>query len=309
LKSHRGLVIISGGTGFIGRALALELAESGNEVAVLTRDPQRAAALFGNRVRPVGWDGRTSDGWLEFSSGALGIVNLAGENIGAGRWTAERKQKILRSRVEAGRAIMDAIEKSPEKPRRLIQASAVGFYGSRAEEKLDESASSGEGFLAGLTRTWEDSTAGAASFGVRRAVVRSGLVLDKDGGVLPRFLGHFKLFAGGPLGSGKQWISWIHRRDEVAAIRFLLEWEDLNGVFNLTAPAPLTMKDFARTLGRVLKRPAWFPAPAFLLRLLFGPMAEETLLSGQRVLPRALLKAGFRFSYPDLENALSDILR
>ena len=309
MKSHRGLVIISGGTGFIGRALALELAKSGDEVAVLTRDPQRAAALFGSRVRLVGWDGRTSDGWLEFASGALGIVNLAGENIGAGRWTAERKQKILRSRVEAGRAIMDAIEKSQEKPRRLIQASAVGYYGPRAEEELDESASSGEGFLADLTRTWEDSTAGAASLGVRRAVVRSGLVLDEDGGVLPRFLRQFRLFAGGPLGSGKQWISWIHRRDEVAAIRFLLEREDLTGVFNLTAPAPLAMKDFARTLGRVLKRPAWFPAPAFLLRLLFGPMAEETLLSGQRVLPRALLKAGFRFSYPDLENALSEILR
>jgi hypothetical protein len=308
-NANRRLIIISGGTGFIGRALASELTESGYAVAVLTRDPQRASALFGNRARPVGWDGRTSNGWLKLASGAFGIVNLAGENIGAGRWTAERKQKISRSRVDAGRAIMDAVEKSPEKPRSLIQASAVGYYGPRADEELDESASSGKGFLADLTRTWEDSTVGAADLGVRRAVVRSGLVMDGDGGVLPRFLGQFKLLAGGPLGSGRQWISWIHRRDEVEAIRFLLEREDLDGVFNLTAPAPRTMKEFARTLGRVLKRPAWVPVPAFLLRLLFGQMAEETLLSGQRVLPRALLKAGFRFSYPELGKALSDILR
>lgn len=305
----RRLVIISGATGFIGRPLALDLAEAGYEVAVLTRHPQKASALFGNRVRAAAWDGRTSEGWLELASRALGIVNLAGENIGAGRWTDKKKQEIIRSRIEAGRAVMDAFEKASTRPKILIQASAVGYYGPRSDEELEETSPAGQGFLAAMTRDWEDSTGGAASLGVRRVVVRSGLVLDRDGGVLPRFLRQFRLFAGGPLGSGKQWLSWIHRRDEIAAIRFLLERKDLAGVFNLTAPAPLTMKDFARTLGRVMKRPAWFPVPAFLLRLLFGQMAEETLLAGQKVLPRALLKAGFRFSYPDLENALLQILR
>ena len=304
-----GRVIISGATGFIGRKLALSLAESEHEVIALTRDPRKAPEEFQGRIRPVRWDGRSSEGWLELASGALALVNLAGENIGAGRWTDKRKQAILGSRVAAGRAMMDAVEKSSVRPKALIQASAVGYYGPRADEELDESAPSGRGFLAATVREWENSTAPAVSLGVRRAVVRSGIVLDREGGVLSPFLRQFRLFVGGPLGSGKQWFSWIHRRDEVAAILFLLERDDLAGVFNLTAPHPLTSKDFARTLGRALKRPAWFPVPAFLLRLLFGQKAEETLLSGQRVLPRALLRAGFRFSYPDLEIALAQILR
>jgi len=305
----RGLVIISGGTGFIGRPLALDLAEAGYEVAVLTRNPQKASALFGNLVRAAAWDGRTSEGWLDLATRALGIVNLAGENIGAGRWTDKKKQEIIRSRIEAGRAVMDAFEKASTGPKILIQASAVGYYGPRSDEELEETSLSGQGFLAAMTRDWEDSTAGAASLGLRRVVVRSGLVLDRYGGVLPRFLRQFQWFAGGPLGAGKQWLSWIHRRDEVAAIRFLLERKDLAGAFNLTAPGPLTMRGFARTLGRVMKRPARFPVPAFLLRLLFGQLAEETILAGQKVLPRALIKAGFRFSYPDLESALREILR
>ena len=305
----RGLVIISGATGFIGLPLALDLAAAGYEVAVLTRHPQKASGLFGNRVKAAGWDGRTSEGWLELASRALGIVNLAGENIGAGRWTDKKKQEIIRSRIDSGRAVMDAFEKASTKPKILIQASAVGYYGPRSDEELEEASPAGQGFLAAMTRDWEAATAGAASLGVRRVVVRSGLVLDKDGGVLPRFLKQFRWFAGGPLGAGKQWLSWIHRRDEVAAIRFLLESEDLAGTFNLTAPGPLTMKAFARILGRVMRRPAWFPVPAFLLRLLFGQMAEEALLAGQKVLPRALIKAGFRFSYPDLESALREILR
>jgi len=304
----RGLVLISGATGFIGRALALDLAGAGYEVAVLTRNPQKASSLFGSRVRAAGWDGRSSKGWLELASGAMGIVNLAGENIGA-RWTEKKKQEIVRSRMNAGMAVMDAIHKSATRPKTFIQASAIGYYGQRADEEIDESSSAGQGFLAGMARDWEGSTSDAAALGARHVVVRSGLVLDRDGGVLPRFIRQFRLFAGGPLGTGTQWLSWIHRRDEVAAIRFLLEREDLAGIFNLTAPNPLTMKNFARLLGRVMKRPAWLPVPSFLLRLLFGQMAEETLLAGQRVLPRALLKAGFRFAYPDLENALLEILR
>ncbi|MBN2408828.1 MAG: TIGR01777 family oxidoreductase [Candidatus Aminicenantes bacterium] len=305
----RGTIVISGGTGFIGRPVTASLLEAGYEVAVLTRNPAKAAAQFGDQVNAAGWDGRTSDGWLELASGARAIINLAGENIGAGRWTMKRKRAIVMSRLNAGQAVVDAVRRAPAKPEVVIQASAVGYYGSRAHEALDESASAGRGFLAGLVRNWEDSTAEAERYGVRRVVIRSGLVLDADGGVLPRMLRPFRLFAGGPLGSGRQWLSWIHLRDEVGAIRFLLERQDLSGVFNLTAPKPLMMIEFARILGRTMRRPAIFRVPAVGLRFLYGEMAEETLLAGQRVEPRALLRAGFAFLYPGLENALQEILR
>ncbi len=302
-------VVISGATGFIGRALASSLLEDGYDVTVLTRNPAKARALFGDRIKAAAWDGLTSDGWLELASGARAIINLAGENIGAGRWTPKRKEEIVKSRLNAGRAVVDAIRNAPQKPAVLIQASAVGYYGSRADEILDESDSGGQGFLASLVREWESSTAEVESFGVRRLVIRSGLVLDSGGGVLPRFLRQFRLFAGGSLGSGRQWMSWIHRRDEIAAICFLLEREDLTGVFNLTAPLPLTMNEFAHVLGRAMHRPTAFRVPAIALRLLFGDLAKETMLAGQRVLPRALLRAGFEFLYSNLESALGDILR
>lgn len=306
---NKGAVIISGGSGFIGRALTLSLLGAGYEVAVLTRNPARAVSRFGRRVIAAAWDGRTSEGWLELASGARAIVNLAGENIGGGRWTQKRKRSIVRSRLDAGRAIVEMARSAARRPDVLIQASAVGYYGPRTDEVVDESADSGEGFLSSLAQDWEKSTAEVESLGVRRVVIRSGLVLDGGGGVLPRFLKQFRLFSGGPLGSGKQWLSWIHLRDEVAAIRFLLEREELSGVFNLTAPHPLTMKEFAHVLGKALRRPSLFRVPAILLRVFLGEMAEETILSGQRVVPRALLKAGFEFLYPDLNRAMEDILK
>ena len=306
---NMGTVIISGGSGFIGRALAASLLEAGYEVAVLTRSPGKAAAQLGERIKATAWDGRTSDGWLELASGARAIVNLAGENIGVGRWTRKRKRAIVRSRLDAGKAVVETVRNAERRPGVIIQASAVGYYGSRADEEVDESAGSGMGFLASVVREWEKSTAEVESFGVRRVVLRSGLVLDADGGVLPRFLRQFRLFAGGSLGSGRQWLSWIHLGDEIAAIRFLLEREDLSGIFNLTAPHPLTMNEFAHILGRVLHRPSFFRVPALLLRLLLGEMAEETILSGQRAMPRALARAGFEFFYPDAKGALEDILK
>ena len=305
----KGKILISGGSGFIGRALTASLLESGYEVAVLTRNPAKARALFGKRVIAANWDGRTSKGWLELASGARAIVNLAGENIGGGRWTGKRKRAILGSRVDAGRAVVDALRGAQRRPDVLIQASAVGFYGPKADEVVDESAKQGGGYLAGVVRDWEESTADVERLGVRRVVIRSGLVLDDGGGVLPRFLRQFRLFGGGPLGSGKQWLSWIHLRDEVAAIRFLLEREELVGVFNLTAPHPVTMKEFAHVLGKALHRPSLFRVPSLPLRLLFGEMAEETILSGQRVLSRGLLKAGFDFRFPELKRALEAILK
>ena len=303
-----GLIIISGATGFIGRALFRDLSESGYDIAVLTRDREKARAQFGDGAIIAEWNGKTSHGWLELTSRASTIINLAGENIGAGRWTEQRKQRIVQSRIDAGKAVVEAIQKAAVKPKTVIQASAVGYYGPKNDESLDESSPPGEGFLAETVRHWELSTQGVEDIGVRRIVIRSGLVLGKDGGTLPRFLKPFRFFVGGPLGAGKQWFPWIHWKDEIAAIRFLLEREDASGVFNLVSPCSLTMKEFAKTLGRVLERPSWFPVPAFLLRLLFGEMAGETLLSGQRVLPAALLRAGYKFRYPEIESALRDIL-
>jgi hypothetical protein len=304
----RGLVIISGATGFIGSALCRGLAEGGYDVAILTRNRDKARELFGDSAIAAEWDGKTSQGWLELAAQADAVINLAGENIGAGRWTKKRKQRIVHSRLNAGNAIIEAVQRASVKPKTIIQASAVGFYGPREDEYLDEFSPAGDGFLAGLARQWESSTRQAEELGVRRIVTRSGLVLGKGGGVLPKFLTPFRFFLGGPLGSGKQWLSWIHWKDEIAVIRFLLERDDLNGVFNLVAPHPVTMKEFSRTLGCVMKRPSWFPVPALLLRVLFGEMARETLLSGQRVLPSALLKAGYKFQYPKIEPALREIL-
>jgi uncharacterized protein (TIGR01777 family) len=303
------LIVIAGATGFIGKALCRRLNQDGYEVAVLTRNREKAKALFGDEAIVAVWDGRTPSGWLEIASRATAVINLAGENIGSSRWTQQRKKEILDSRVLAGRAIVEAFRKSSPRPGTLIQASAVGFYGPRDDVELEENAEPGRGFLSDTVRQWEFSTQEVEKLGVRRVIIRSGLVLERDGGVLPRFLTAFRFFAGGPLGSGKQWVSWIHRQDEISAIRFLLRREDLQGVFNLVAPSPVRMKEFAGAIGRTMKRPAWFPVPGFMLRWLFGEMAEETILSGQRVLPGALLRGGYRFIFPDIEAALQQILR
>lgn len=303
-----GLVIISGATGFIGVSLTQSLIRRGYDVAVLTRNRAKAKRLFGDSVIVAEWDGKTAQGWLELASRSLAIINLAGENIGAGRWTKEKKEQLLRSRLEAGKAVVDAVIRAYPRPGTVMQASAVGYYGPRGDELLDETAPSGEGFLAELTRRWELSTQEVEDLGVRQIIIRSGLVFEKNGGILPRLIRPFRFFAGGRLGGGKQWVSWTHQKDEIRAINFLLERKDLHGVFNLTSPGPVTQKEFCRILGRVMGRPSWFPTPGFLLRLLFGQMAEETLLAGQRAIPLALLKAGFEFSYPELETALRDIL-
>ncbi|MDH7512162.1 MAG: TIGR01777 family oxidoreductase [Clostridiales bacterium] len=305
----RKLVTITGATGFIGRALCRHFIGSGYDVAVLSRNAAKARSLFGSQAIAAEWDGRTSRGWLELASRSEAIINLAGENIGAGRWTEEKKKRLLQSRLDAGKAVVDAIKKSSPKPGVLIQASAVGFYGPRQDEEIDETSPAGEGYLAGLVRRWEESTGEVEDLGVRRVVIRSGLVLGREGGILPRLMTPFRFFVGGPLGGGKQWLSWIHLEDEIRAIRFLVEKGGLRGVFNLTSPGCVRNKEFCRALGQAMRRPWWFPVPAFVLIIFFGKMADETLLSGQRVIPRALLEAGFAFSFPGLRTALGDILR
>lgn len=302
-------VIITGGSGLIGRALAASLLNGGgdkHEVIVLSRNPQRVSGLP-NGVQVVGWDGRSTQGWGQLVEGADAIVNLAGANLSEGRWTEQRKRLIFDSRVHAGQAVTQAIEGARLKPKVLVQASAVGYYGPHGDEKITEDAPPGNDFLAQVCIAWEASTAPVEGWGVRRVVIRTGLVLSTEGGALPRMAMPFKMFVGGPLGSGRQWLPWIHIADEVGAIRFLIGKEDASGPFNLTAPEPVTNAQFSRVLGRVLNRPSALPVPSIALRLMFGEMST-VLLEGQRAVPQRLLAAGYQFRFPNLEQALRHLL-
>ncbi|OHB80596.1 MAG: TIGR01777 family protein [Planctomycetes bacterium RBG_16_55_9] len=300
-------VVITGATGFIGRALCKAL-HGDYEIIALSRDASRAAGSVGHWAKVVEWDGRTTGNWLKQADGALAIINLAGENIASGRWNALKKAGILHSRLDTARAVIDAIKQVSVKPTAVIQASAIGYYGSRGDAQLNETSTPGKGFFPTLCQRVESYAEKIENLGVRCAVIRTGVVLGRNGGALARLAQPFRFFLGGYLGSGKQWFSWISLEDEVAAIRFLMEHEQLKGAFNLTAPQPVTMKEFCKTLGKVLHRPAWVRVPAFALRLALGEMADEMLLSGQRVLPRRLLDAGFEFRYPDVEKTLQAII-
>jgi len=301
-------VIVTGGTGFIGRPLCALLVERGYEVVILSRDPEKVAAAFEGKAIGARWGGRSPDAWARYADGASAIVNLAGDNIAAGRWTTEKKRRILESRLEAGHAVLQAVERASPRPAVVIQASAIGYYGDRGEEMLDELSARGADFLSGVCAAWETSTRDVETLGVRRAVIRTAPVLGARGGFLDRIVPVFQRGMGGYMGNGRHWSAWIHLRDEVAAIAFLLEREDLKGVFNLASPNPARNKEFYQTLGRVLGKPARLPVPAFLLRLALGEVARELILPGQRVIPRRLLDAGFPFAYPDLEPALREFL-
>ena len=279
---------------------------------VLSRRPEQATGLPAG-VRAERWEARSAEGWGPLADGADAIVNLAGESIaGEGlirgrRWTDNRKRRIRESRLNAGRAVVQAVELAQVKPRVVIQASGSGYYGPRGDEEITEEASPGEGFMGRTAVEWEASTAGVESLGVRRAIIRSGPVLSTKGGAFPLMLLPFRFFVGGPLGSGRQWFPWIHIADEARAIRFLIENDAASGPFNLTAPNPLTNAEFSRVVGRVLRRPAFVPVPAFSLRLALGEMSI-VLLEGQRAMPRRLLDLGFPFRFLEAEAALRDLL-
>jgi len=308
-------VIITGGTGLIGRALAESLAIDRHDAIVLSRSPEKSSLLVSVRVER--WDGRTASGWGALADGADAIVNLAGESIGGEnmvalitkRWTPERKQLIRSSRVNAGMAVQQAIEAAKQKPQVLIQASAVGYYGMHGDDQVTEDTLAGGDALAKICLDWEATTAEVDRLGVRRAVIRTaGVVMSTQGGALPFMLLPFKLFVGGRLGNGKQWFSWIHVQDQVRAIRFLIDNPDASGAFNVCAPNPLTNADLSRVIGRVMRRPSFMPMPAFAMRLLLGEKAT-LVLDGQRQMPRRLQQMGFQFRFPDVESALRDLLK
>ncbi len=303
-----GRIIISGGTGLIGSALTKELTAAGHEVISLSRNPDKARRLP-KGARAVAWNARAADGWGSLADGALAIVNLAGETIGKPPWTASHKRRVRNSRLNAGRAVVAAVKAAAQKPRVLIQASAVGYYGLHGDEQVTEETPPGKDFLADVCKVWEASTAEVEAMGVRRVVIRTGLVLSQKGGVLPLMALPFRFFVGGPLGNGRQQMPWIHIDDEAGAIRFLIENETARGPYNLSAPNPVSNAAFSKALARALHRPALLTAPAFALKLAFGEMAKLLLLGGQRAVPKRLQELGYRFRFADVDAALRDLLQ
>lgn len=301
-------IIITGGTGLIGKALCPLLLADGHLVTVLSRNPDAARGMP-RGVRIEEWDGKTPEGWSQFVNGTDAIINLAGAGIADSRWTAQRKQLLRESRIHAGLAIQQAIQQAAQKPKVLIQSSAVGYYGAHNDDELiTEAAAPGQDFLAKVCFDWEMSTAPVSKMGVRRPVIRTGVVLSKEGGALPKMLLPFKFFAGGPIGSGKQWLPWIHLTDQVRAIKFLLDHPSADGPFNLAAPNPVNNKQFGEILGAIMRRPAFMPTPGVAMQALFGEMST-VLLDGQRAVPQRLEELGFAFTYSTLREALSDLLK
>ncbi|MCM2270815.1 MAG: TIGR01777 family oxidoreductase [Thermoanaerobaculia bacterium] len=303
--SERPRFVVAGGSGLIGRRLAAAWAAAGADVVVLSRSTDASGLPAG--VRVAGWDGRNVGAWASEVDGAAAVVNLAGENVGGGRWTAARKRRLRDSRLLPTRALVEAIGRAERRPAALLQASAVGFYGDRGGTTLDESAEAGSGFLPALCVAWEAASAAVEALGVRRVLLRTGIVLAREGGALPKMLPAFRCGVGGPLGDGRQWFPWIHLDDAVSAIRFVAADDELRGAVNLTAPAPVTNAELTRELARACRRFAVLRVPPFALRALFGEMAQ-VLLGGQRVVPAKLAAAGFRFAHPQLAGALAALL-
>ena len=304
-------IIIAGGSGLVGRALTDSLAKDGHDVIILSRTPEKVKDLPSNTFA-IKWDAHTQEGWLDRVEGADVIVNFAGASLkGEGfipnRWTRKRKELIRLSRINAGKAVTEAIRAAKRKPKFLLQASAVGYYGPRGSEAVGENASPGSGFLANLCVEWEESTAEVEKMGVRRVVVRTGLSLTLTGGAFPLLVLPFRMFTGNWFGSGRQYYPWIHFDDHIAALRFLIDNSDASGAFNLSAPNPTTNREFARTLGKVMRRPVFLPIPRFALNLALGEVST-VVMDGQRTLPEKLLQGGFAFRYPELEAALKDLL-
>ena len=292
-------IMITGGTGFLGSALSRSLLADGHAVFILTRAPQRARLPAG--AQAVGWDGRTCQGWLELFGEMDAVFNLAGASIGQPPWSAQRKNILVQSRVNAGVALNQAFQKAAKKPGFLVQSSGVGYYGVHGAEPLNEDTPAGNDFLASLAVDWEVSTKIVDSLGVRRVVTRTGIVLGHKG-LLPQMSLPVRLFLGGPTGTGQQGVSWIHVDDYVRAMRYLLENEKARGIYNLVAPNPLSNADFMRLLARALHRPAWLTTPAFALRGLLGEMST-LLLDGQYVIPQRLVNLGFDFKFGSVSEA------
>ncbi|RDU35938.1 TIGR01777 family protein [Neobacillus piezotolerans] len=297
-------IAIAGGSGFLGGALTESLLAKGHEVFILTR-----------KKKETGRAGVTYVQWLSDGSrpehelaGIDVFVNLAGESLNSGRWTPERKERLLTSRLAAANEAVRIMSSLKQKPKVHIGASAVGFYGTSESKTFVEGSAPGKDFLADLVKRWEDASLNAADLGIRTVLCRLGIILDDKEGALPRIALPYKLFGGGTVGSGRQWVSWIHHDDAVSGILFAIENERVSGPVNFTAPEPVPMKEFGKTIGKVLGRPHWLPVPGLALKLLLGEMST-LVLEGQKVFPKKLLDAGYSFRFPELGPALKNLYK
>jgi len=310
-RSRSVRILVSGSTGLVGSAVIDSLSHQGHDLTRLVRpttEVRKPRATHSQELPQVLWNPQS--GLLNSrADGSEAIIHLAGASIAGHRWTAAWKRELGDSRVAATRQLIASLRRLNRPPQIFIAASAIGFYGDRGDEELTESSAPGTDFLSRLTVDWEAESARAAEFGARVVVLRFGVILAKDGGALPRMALPFRLGAGGRLGSGRQWISWVALEDIVGIIRFALETNLLSGPANAVSPNPVRNAEFTKTLGRVLHRPTIFPAPSFALRMALGEMADSLLLAGQKVYPIKLQRLGYHFLYPDLEPALAHVLR
>jgi uncharacterized protein (TIGR01777 family) len=297
-------IAIAGGTGFLGQALARRLEDAGHDVVVLTRDATRTRP--GVAGRPVTWDPDTAVGaWTAEVDGADAVVNLAGAGLADRRWTDDRKAELRESRISSTRHLVTAVREAARRPSVFLQASAVGFYGTdETGREMDESFPPGNDFLARLCVAWEAEAHPVAALGCRLVILRNGVVLAPDGGAGRKLRLPFKLFVGGPIASGRQYVSWIHRDDWVAMAAWALTNADVSGVLNATSPNAVTNEELSRAIGRALRRPSWLRVPGFALRALVGEMAGPALIRGQRVVPRRAVELGFRFARPDIDDGV-----
>ncbi len=306
-------IIIAGGSGLIGQKLIRVLLSRGYKLTILSGRPKRAVKIFAGKLNVRGWnvnqpfDTRHTD-WAKEIEGAFAVVNLAGENLAGARWTANKKKKIIDSRINSTRLLQRAIEEAENKPEVYVGASAVGFYGNTKDELVDETSPLGSGFLAEVVKQWEDAQAEIDRLKIRRVSIRTGVALSADGGALAKMIVPFKLFAGGPLGKGNQYLSWIHINDIANVYAETLENESYIGAINACVPEAVTMNGLAETIGRVMKRPSVFRVPEVILKTVLGEAADMVLHSS-RVYPSALIKNNFDFSFTDLQTALENLLK
>ena len=302
-------ILIIGIGGFIGRFVSAYLAHRNFKVWGLSRNPDRLTGRQFSRIKLLKWNGTSVDTLSRYICGSDAVLNLAGENIGSGLWSRKKKAAILLSRVNVGEALTQAVLRLPEGERpSILQASAVGFYGSRGDEVLDEQSPKGGGFLPNVVEKWEHAVEPLREHGLRVVMLRFGVVWAANGGALPRMLLPFRMFLGGTFGDGSQFMPWIHYFDLARAIEFFLRHKNLEGIFNITSPNPIRNRDFTAIAGQLLRRPGWLVAPAWILRFMLKEAADEMLLSSQRVVPRRLAEEGFTFHFPDVKIAIQDLL-
>jgi len=305
-KGNDMKLLLAGCTGFIGKELIKELKEKGHSIVLLVRDIEKYKNLENEKLLVKQWDGKSLGDWAPEIENVDGIINLTGEPIAGKRWTNRQKKVISSSRLDSTNALIEAINKAKKKPKVLINASAVGYYGNVEDGLVSENYKKGKGFLADICEEWENAAKPAVKDNVRVVFLRIGIVLEKGGGALEKITPPFMMFAGGPLGSGKQWFPWIHRDDVIGIILYALENENISGEVNTVAPECVTMKDFCSELGKVIKRPSWAPVPGIALKVLLGEMADM-LLGGQHAIPEKLTKNGYDFKYKKVSTALKNI--